>query len=318
MSKPTMLDRVEEYLAYRRALGYRLAAEGQLLRSFAQFADGEGHAGPVTVEIALRWARLPERADRLYQARRLEGVRTLARHLAAREPGTEVPPRGLLGPAHARRPPFIYTEADVAALLASARALAPAGGLRPLTYTALIGLLACTGLRIGEALALLDGDIDHASGVLTVRQAKFHKSRLVPLHPTAAEPLRAYAAERDRRHSGPRGGRFFLSEAGRPLAYTTVRHAFHWLLRHALPGVAPAGRVRPRLHDLRHTFACRRLLAWYRDGTDVDRAIDRLSAYLGHAKVTDTYWYLTGVPELMALAAGRFERFAAPTPGGAS
>jgi len=315
MSAATMAERVEEYLAYRHALGYQVRIEGQMLRSFARFADAAGHRGPLTVEIALRWSRLPEQAARLYQARRLEVVRTLARYLAAREPGTEVPPRGLLGPAHARRPAFTYSQADIAALVAAARTLPPADGLRPHTYATLIGLLACTGLRISEALALRADDFDGPAGVLTVRQTKFHKSRLVPLHRSALEPLQAYARDRDRRHPRQGDRPFFVSAAGTALPYGTVRHTFHALLRQALPGVRPTGRVRPRLHDLRHTFACRCLLGWYRDGTDIHRAIDRLSAYLGHAKVTDTYWYLTGVPELFALAAARFEQHAPLLPG---
>jgi integrase len=315
MKTPTMADRVEEYLAYRRALGYRLKIEGQMLRSFARYADESGHRGPLTTELALRWARLPERRTRLYQARRLEVVRTLARYLAARESGTEVPPRGLVGPAHARGPAYIFSEADIAALIQAALTLTPAHGLRPRTYATLIGLLACTGLRIAEALALRDGDLDGGMGVLTVRRTKFSKSRLVPLHASAIGPLQGYAAARDGRHPSRPDTPFFVSAAGRPLCYGTVRHTFHVLLRQALPGAAPVGRVRPRLHDLRHTFACRRLLAWYRDGTDIDRAIDQLSAYLGHAKVTDTYWYLTGLPELLELAGRRFERFALPQPG---
>ena len=159
-------------------------------------ADESGHRGPLTTEIALRWARLPERAARLYQARRLEVVRTLAGYLEPREPGTEVPARGLLGPAHARGPAFLYSEADIAALIEAARSLAPVDGLRPRTYATLIGLMACTGLRIGEALALGADDVDLEAGVLTVRQTKFHKSRLVPLHATAVGPLRDYAAAR--------------------------------------------------------------------------------------------------------------------------
>lgn len=257
MTTPTMVDRVEEYLAYRHALGYQIRIEGQLLRSFARFADNEGHRGPLTTELALRWSRLPEKAARLYQARRLEIVRTLARYLAAREPGTEIPPRGLLGPAHARRPAFIYSEADIAALVAAARKLLPTAGLRPNTYATLIGLLACTGLRIGEALRLHADDFDSPAGVLTVRQTKFHKSRLVVLHPSAVVPLRAYAGERDRRHPRQRDRRFFVSDAGQPLPYTTVRHTFHILLQQALPGVRPAGRVRPRMHDIRHSAARR-------------------------------------------------------------
>jgi integrase len=317
MSTPTMVDRVDEYLAYRRALGYQLRVEGPLLLSFARFADESGHRGPLTAEIALRWARLPERADRLYQARRLELVSTLAKYLVPREPGTEIPPRGLLGPAHTRTPAFIYSDVDLIALIDAARTLAPADGLRPRTYVALIGLLACTGLRIKEALTLGDGDVDLNVGVLTVRQTKYRKSRLVPLHTSAVGPLRDYADARALRHRHLKGATFFVSDAGRPLPYGTVRGTFHRLLRKAMPDAAPVGRPRPRLHDLRHTFACRRLLACYREGADIDRAVGDLSAYLGHAKVTDTYWYLAGIPELLALAGRRFELFAVPSDGDA-
>jgi integrase len=313
-----MVDRVNEYLTYRRALGYQLRTQGQMLQSFARYADESGHRGPVTTELALRWARLPQQAARLYQARRLEVVRTLARYLVPREPDTEIPPRGLLGPAHGRRSAFLYSEADLTALLEVARSLAPVDGLRPRTYATLIGLMACTGLRINEALTLGADDVDLDVGVLTIRQTKFHKSRLVPLHATALAPLRDYVAHRDGRHREPRDTAFFVSDVGLRLPYSTVRHTFHQLLRQAMPEAAPVGRARPRFHDLRHTFTCRRLTAWYRDGMDVDRVIDQLSAYLGHAKVTDTYWYLTGVPELLALAGSRFEQFSAPVQGGAS
>jgi integrase len=282
---------------------------------FARFGDESGHRGPLSTEIALRWARLPEQATRRYQARRLELVRGLAEYLAPREPGTEVPPRGLLGSSRSCRRAFIFSEAETVGLIEAARSLAPADGLRPRAYATLIGLMACTGLRITEALTLQAGDVDLDAGVLTVRQTKFHKSRLVPLHPSATRSLRDYAAARARHRPAPRDTTFFVSDAGRRLPYGTVRQTFHRLLRGTMPGAASTGRARPRLHDLRHTFACRRLMAWYRDGTDIDRAIDRLSAYLGHAKVTDTYWYLTGIPELLALGR-RFEQFAAPAQGG--
>jgi integrase len=314
MTTKTMADRVEEYLAYRHALGYQLCAEGRQLRSFARFADAAGHQGPLTTKIALSWARLPAGAARLYQARRLEVVRTLACYLQAREPGTEVPPRDLLGPAHARQPAFIYSEENITALLQAARALCPAEGLRPASYATLVGLLACTGLRIGEALALRIDDINWSTAVLSVRAGKFHKARLVPVHASVIEPLHSYAAARDRLHPPLADGTFFVGTGGRPLRYSAVRRTFAALLGRAMPGVVPAGRVRPRLHDLRHTFAVRRLLGWYRDGTDINSAIDRLSAYLGHTKLRHTYWYLTGVPELFALACQRFERFAAVLP----
>jgi integrase len=173
MSATTMTARVEEYVAYRRALGYQIRTEAQMLRSSARYADDSGYQGPMTTELALQWARLPERSARLYQARRLEVVRALAGYLAPREPGTQVPPRGLLGPAHARRPAFLYAESDIAALIEAARSLAPTGGLRPLTYATLIGLLACTGLRITEALTLAADDVDLQAGALTIRRTKF-------------------------------------------------------------------------------------------------------------------------------------------------
>ena len=217
----------------------------------------------------------------MYQARRLEIIGTLARYLVAREPGTEIPLRGLLGPAHARRPAFLYSAAHLSALLQAARTLTPTDGLRPRTYATLIGLLACTGLRIAEALALRVGDLDWGTQVLTVRQTKFHKSRLVPLHPSAVAPLRDYARARDNSRASRPDIPFFASAKGGPLLYGTVRSTFHRLLRLAMPEVKPVGRVRPRFHDLRHTFACRRLLDWYGNGTDIDQAIDQLSALLG-------------------------------------
>jgi integrase len=243
-------------------------------------------------------------------------VRALARYLAPREPGTEVPPRHQLGSTRARRRAFIYSDAQIVALIRAAQALTQTDGLRPGTYATLIGLLVCTGLRIGEALALRADDIDWSTAVLTVRQSKFHKSRLVPMHPGAIEALRAYAVARDRAHPPLPESTFFVNAAGRPLRYETARSTFAVLVQQAMPGVEAAAAARPRWHDLRHTFAVRRLLDWYRDGTDIHKAIDLLAAYLGHTKVTCTYWYLTGVPELMALAAQRFERFATSLPGG--
>jgi integrase len=167
---------------------------------------------------------------------------------------TEIPPRGLLGPAHARGLAFLYAESDIAALIGAARSLAPSGGLRPHTYATLIGLLACTGLRITEALTLRADDVDLSAGVLTIRQTKFRKSRLVPLHASAVAPLRDYTADRDRRCDRKPDMTFFVSDTGHRLPYTTVRHAFHALLRQAMPGVVPVNRVRPRLHDFRKNW----------------------------------------------------------------
>jgi integrase len=309
---PTMVAKVKAYLAYRRSLGYQLKIEGRLLAQFAKFADRRRHRGPLTTELALRWARATSSADRLYWARRLEVVRCLARHLAPMEPGTEIPLRGLLGPAHRRTAPHIYSDAEIAGLMTSARRLGPTGGLRPQTFGTLIGLLAATGLRISEALHLARRDADLDRGLLTVRETKFRKTRLVPLHTTATAALRAYAELRDRTLPNCESDRVFVTDRGLHLKYSTVRTVF----RQLCDGLQIAGnRRRPRLHDLRHTFACRRVEAWSDAGLDPTQGIAALSTYLGHAKVTDTYWYLTATPDLMARAAAKFEKYEASTGG---
>lgn len=235
-------------------------------------------------------------------------VRCLARHLSATEPGTEIPSRGLLGPAHRRTPPHVFTDAELARLLAAAGRLRPSGGLRPQTYRTMIGLLAVSGLRISEALALDRSDADLVLGRLTIRETKYRKTRRIPLHPSATAALRSYATFRDRLVSAPQTDRFFADACGVGLPYSTVRTVFRKLCDGER--IIGTGRRRPRLHDLRHTFACRRVEAWAATGIDLGHAVAALSVYLGHAKVTDTYWYLTATPSLLARAAGRFEAFA--------
>ncbi len=308
--RASMVQRAEAYLAARRKLGFQLRIEGGELLRFARYADGCGHRGPVTTEIALQWAQSAKEATPLYRARRLEIVRCFAKYQAAIEPDTEIPPAKLLGPAHRRTQPHIYSEAQIRRLLRLAGALRSPRGLRARTYVSLIGLLASAGLRISEAIHLRREDADLVAGVLTIRETKFHKSRLVPLHPSTIEALKAYVGARDRILPRIDGTAFFVSEAGRALAYTTVRIVFRHLVDKIVGG-QPSGTRRPRLHDLRHSFACRCLLRWLRDGVDVHERMAALSTYLGHAKVSDTYWYLTGVSELMAITAARFERFAA-------
>lgn len=302
-----MTEKVERYLQLRRALGYQLQTEGWLLQKFAAFADAAGHRGPLTTDLALRWACLPAGADRLYWARRLEIVRCFARHLALTEPGTQVPARRLLGAAHRRTAPYIYTDAEIAALSAAARCLAPQNGLRPRTYEVLIGTLACTGLRISEALRLTRADAELDRGILKVRETKFRKTRLLPLHATTVAALRKYAAARDRFIRIREADQFFVSCQGCTLPYSTVRNVFRKLCRSVQ--ITGTGRRQPRLHDLRHTFACRRIEQWYNTEVELGHAVAALSVYLGHAKVSDTYWYLTATPELLERAAARFEQF---------
>ena len=209
---------------------------------------------------------------------------------------------------HRRPPPYIFSPEEIVRLVGSAELLSSPRGLRAKTYAALIGLLASAGLRISEALRLGNADADLDSGMLTIRQTKFCKSRLVPLHPSATRALQRYVVRRDAIVPPIAGAKLFVSESGHALPSRTVHWVMRRLLDETVASDGPIGR-RPRIHDLRHTFACRCLLRWYRAGADVDRHIAALSTYLGHAKVSDTYWYLTGVPELMATAATRFERF---------
>ena len=297
-----MLSRVRAYLEQRRALGYKLRIEGKMLINFARAADAAGHRGPLTRELALRWAAQPPRADRLYHARRLEVLRVFACHQVALEPATEIPPRHVFGPAHRRQTPHLYSSAQILDLLRRADQLQ--GRLRPLAYRTLIGLLACTGLRISEALALEVRDVDLTQGVLLVRNSKYHQTRWVPLHPTAVHPLRLYARARARLF--PAARHFFVSDRGEQFAYTTVRDVFRELARGLIPS---SGRRKVRLHDLRHTFACQVLLRWQRSKRGTGGRLLILSRYLGHTQVRHTYWYLSATPELLRETA---RHFAAP------
>jgi integrase len=274
---------------------------------FARYAALAGHTGPLTTELAVRWAKLPQDADPRYWANRYEIVRRFAEYRFLFDPATEIPPKGLLGPSKRRLSPYIYSDGEITAFLQAASQLAPTDGLYPLTYVTMFGLLVSTGLRISEALNLSRQDADLRTGVLTIRETKFRKSRLVPVHPSTLQALRRYIKLRDSYHPGTRSKTFFLSEKGTPLNYRGVLYIFIKLSRK----LGWRGRdKKPRVHDFRHTFAVRRLLKWYEEGANLDQKILALSTYLGHVQVTDTYWYLSAVPELLAIVSDKFENFA--------
>jgi integrase len=308
MTSASWRELVEEYLALRRGLGFALETPAWALRDFGRYADQVEHRGPLTLDLAVQWALASRSDDPAQAARRLATVRQFARHRAVVDPATEIPPPGLLGRPGRRKQPHIYSEEEVAALLRQAGLLSPRGGLRPRTYVTFFSLLLSTGLRLSEACHLVPGDVDLAKGVLTVRESKFRKSRLVPLHASATDALARYAAHRATCCKASRTGGFFRTERSPALTRAAVEKTFS-RIRQRLGWTAEGRARRPRIHDMRHTFAVRRLLRWYEDGADIDRKILALATYLGHAKVTDTYWYLSGVPELMAMAARRFERF---------
>lgn len=301
-----MVDLARDYLAKRHALGFALRTQGPQLLQFARYADRHGSRGALTLELAVRWARLPENVSPHCWAHRLKMIRPFARFRAAFDPRTEIPPNRYLGAGYQRATPYIYSAAEVHALIAAARQLSPMGGLRPLTYETLLGLLACTGLRISEALRLCQTDVDLDQGVITVHQSKFKQSRLVPLHRTAVRALEHYSRARNQRL---RADHFFVTERGEPLHCSTVEGVFRGLVRSSLEK-ADSQQRRPRLHDLRHAFATWRLVSWSDQRKPLDRAIPYLAKYLGHQRVTDTYWYLSGVPELFCQVGRRFEHFA--------
>jgi integrase len=305
----TMTTLVRHYLRQRRSLGFELETNGLVLMDFARFADRSKHRGPLTNELLLRWATERDDHSARYRAERLSIIRGFARYLAARDGRSEVPESRLLSSGYRRHQPHIYTDRQLRQLLRATAQLSPVYRLRPKTYTTLFGLLASTGLRISEALELQIGDVDLEAGILHIRQTKFQKSRLVPMHPTVSRVVKRYAALRDRDPTCRSSSTFFVGRDGRSLPYNTVRCTFRRLcrkLRWQSNGALPL----PRIHDLRHSFACRRLLRWYQAGVNVDHAIAALSTYLGHGKVTDTYWYLSGTGELLSVAGRKFERFA--------
>lgn len=312
----TLHDALVEYLALRRALGTQLREPAVRLEHFVQFLDRAG-AEFITTELALRWARQPAAAQRATWARRLSIMRGFAAWLNLFDPRTEVPPRGLLEARHRRKKPHIFTDQEIERLMVAASQLHSPTGLRALTYATLIGLLAATGLRPGEALALNLSDVDFQDGILTIRQTKFGKSRVVPVEDSTRAALAHYARQREVLCPRRRTDAFLVSEQGARLQDCTARRTFARLSRTVgLRKPAQGRRIGhgPRLQDFRHTFTTRRLLEWYRDGLDVEREIPKLATYLGHVEVGLTYWYIEAVPELLQLAT---ERLSARQPGGA-
>jgi integrase len=293
-----------DYLRLRRSLGHELAEARWLLPGFVAYLDAHG-ATTVTIEAALAWAQQaptsPTGKTTTVGPRRMTAVRGFARYLSGIDANTQVPPLGLMPHRAPWRRPFIYSPADIDAVMTQARRLA--SPLRAATYETLIGLLASSGLRIGEAIKLDRDDVDWAEGVLLIRESKFGKSRLVPLHPSSMHALAGYTQARDRFQPQPAGPSFFLSLTRKRLLYADVWLTFRKLIDAAGVGVgAPSP---PRLHDTRHTFAVRTLLDWYRTAEDVQAKIPALSTYLGHREPASTYWYLSAAPELLALAAAR-------------
>jgi integrase len=299
----SLRETLADYLRIRRRLGFKLEWDQRILETFVDFLEQAG-ALRITSELAVMWAMLPQDAHPHWWSRRLGGVRGFARYLATLDPNSEIPSVDLLAARRARVAPYIYSPEEIDALMQAAGQLTPP--MRAAVCRTVIGLMATTGLRLGEALGLDRHDVDLHDGALHVRAGKT-KQREVPLHPTATRALREYARQRDRRWPNPSSAAFFLNTRGHRMAKHDFNAQFAGLIKQV--GLEGAGeRIRPRPHDLRHTMAVRTLRDWIEAGEDVDRRMPELSTFLGHVRPESTYWYLQAVPELMALIAARLGR----------
>jgi integrase len=299
----TLAEHAQNYLTIRRALGFKLVGEGVLLAEFVAFAEKAGQR-TISTQFALEWARRPRGGSPNYLSRRLRAVRAFARYLHVLDPACEIPPLELLPASKYRPAPYIYGDEEITALMTAASMLRPP--LRAAMFRTLIGLLACTGLRIGEAIRLDREDFDPANRLLTVRDSKFGKSREVLLHPSTTDALEEYAEIRDRLCPRPKERSFFITTRGTRPCHPTIHEPFRRLLDQA--GIShPSPPRHVRIHDLRHSFAVKTLLGFYRDGGDVAARMPLLSTYMGHVDPAATFWYLSAAPELLALAAERLE-----------
>ena len=297
-------EALNEYLAIRRALGFELREVASCLRNFVTFLETNS-ATHITTELALRWATRPGAVHPSTSAWRLGMVRRFATWLSAAEPRTDVPPAGLLPYRYQRKRPHIFNDEEIDQLLGLAGKLASPKGLRAHTYSTLFGLLAVTGMRVSEAVKLDSLDVDLGHGILTVRRTKFGKSRHVPIHPSTVDALKHYADSRDSIIAKPLQA-FFVSERGTRITDCMARYTFARLSQQLGLRCEAKGHGRgPRLHDMRHRFAARTLIHWYRSGLDVERELPKLATYLGHVHINETYWYLEAVPELLQLATER-------------
>lgn len=296
---------LKAYLQGRRALGYKLYESGLLLTQFVNYLEEEG-AAFITQTLALQWAVLPQKTQPAQWAVRLRVVRHFARYMSALDPRTEIPPPSLLPYRYSRTKPYIYSKRQILKLIEAAQRLPSRSGIRALTYAALFGLIAATGMRISETLGLDRDDVNLHKGILTVCETKYGRPRLLPIHLSTVKALRQYADRRDQAHPKAKCSKFFVAEDGARLTPCTVRWTFN-RLSYQIGLRAPSDHRGPRIHDLRHTFVVQTLQRWYREEMNVEQHLPHLAAYLGHRHVKDTYWYLTATPDLLRLAIQRME-----------
>lgn len=307
----SLVQQAEEYFAWKRKLGFRPRTERDEVLHFARRVDAK-KPRQIDLDTVVAWARDSRRGGGKYIAHRYEAVRRFLARIAHSRPGVIVPPPGYLGGSFTRAPTHIYSEAEVRALMDAALTLPPVKKLRPHTWRTLFGLLDATGMRVGEVMDLNVDAVNLEEGTVLVRRDKTGHSRLLPIASSTVDALKEYSNRRNWRHPAPRSPAFFLTETrGTRIDYQNVNRTFSFLRRM----LGWRERPRPRVHDLRHTFAVRTLLGWIRAGKDVDVEMPALTAYLGHAHPQSTYWYLSAVPELSHLITGNVERLSTRQPG---
>ena len=308
MSNTILETRIEEYLGYRRSLGYRMTNHEAILRCFARFVSSRRYRGVLKRDWVEAFADVPKNVAPAYHRTRHRIVRDFARYWATCDPRVEVPAPCEPHIGYRRQVPYIYSDKEIQLLMKAARLSRPYRLFVSETYATVIGLMAATGLRTGEAANLRKEDVDFEQSLLYVKHGKNQQRRLIPIHHTTVRALQAYAGQRDACFPLPKSDHFFLNGCGGPVCRGDVDQSFA-LTRQRAGIRVPIGRRQPRAYDLRHTFACNRLLSWLREGRDVSRSIHYLATYLGHENIKDTYWYLTAIPALLDLVGKKFERY---------
>jgi len=302
---------VEEYVSYKRSLGYQITIEAEELKRFASYTRSIGYEGSLTSEIAVRWASLNKEYTRFYMARRLETVHTFAKYISAFDTNAQIPRLGVFGKSHCRTSPYIYTDEEISLLMEEAKKLFSPDGIRSYTVSTAIGLLCSTGIRVSELTNLKSEEVNLIDGYLFINNSKFKKDRLVPLHPTVVKELAGYRDFIEEKLGQKGAGEyFFVGSYGRRFNTRSFEYAFT-LIRQALVKGGrynpDSGGRKPRLFDARHTFACETIKLWLQSGEDVNKKLYLLSTYMGHVKPEHTFWYLSATPGLLAISCSRYE-----------
>lgn len=300
---------IEEYISYKNGLGYQIKIESEELRRFAEYTVSIGYEGSLTTDIAFLWATLKPDYSRWYMARRMETIRTFAKYISVFDSDTQIPPKGMFGKCHGRTTPYIFTEKEICILMKALASLNSPDGLRGIALSSAIGILWSNGMRPNEVCNLTDDDVDLDKGLTTIRETKFSKSRILPLHETTVSKLKFYVKQRNSLRKDFLDQHFLITTGGRKLILRNFEYALQVTRDNLLKDNKEWTRRPPRLYDIRHSFACKTILDWLRSNVNIDNKLLYLSTYLGHVKLADTYWYLTGTPELMEFVSGNFEKF---------